>query len=210
MSLGHKVLSVEVLASDVRRLYGDYIVGSNDTSVDSLINELKGIKENMITNWKGPDAAIHINFVIDTINGLITLRNTLVKLVEGASAAASQYRMIQISNGVNSLGELSIIRTPDMGRESSFNSNPGDEIGIAPDIVPTRTRLVNVMEKLNTFISEVRNVHSQIAENWVVGDGRDNLMNAFAEFSSKYDSVYRPNLEKVVSNIDTALKNYLM
>ena len=208
MNGGHKVNSVQGLFDDAQDLYSNFVV-NGDNSADVIIADLKETIKELRMYWNGDDAYLQINDVITVTNGLIVLRNALGKLAQSAGEVANEYREIQISNGAK-LGQLGKILSSDLAKENAVDVERAGGIDIDPKAAMARNRLVKIQAKLDAFVNGVKSKVNSIEENWQEGLGREQAKEAFESFYQAYNSTYKPSLERVVSHIETALRNYNM
>ena len=97
--MNHKVQSVQNLYEDAVALFKNGVMGTEDSSADTIINNL-GTAINVLKGcWEGKDAGVQINNIVTVFNGMIEIRNALVSLASDSTKIAANYRDIQKSNG---------------------------------------------------------------------------------------------------------------
>ena len=124
--MNHKVANVTELHSSAQSLYNNVVVGSADTSADTIISNLVAGIENLKNNWKGKDAGVQIQNIVIVHNAMIGIRNALGELASSASKIAVQYRDIQNSNGagLETLGAISFeTKSPFLVEPASFSKS---------------------------------------------------------------------------------------
>lgn len=203
--MNHKVQSVQTLYDDAMALFKRGVMGSEDTSADSIIANL-GNGINILKGcWEGKDAGVQINNIVTVFNGMVEVRNALASLAADSSKIASNYRDIQNSNGAG-LETLTPVVTEDKTKLPEY-SDSRDSINITPDANNGKARVDAANNAMDGFISNVRSYYDKIMNNWTVGTGRDRATAAFETFISK-SQVYKQTLADVSNSISTALKNY--
>ena len=202
--MDHKVANVQQLHDDAMYLYNNLVVGG-ENSADYILNNLSQSVDNLKNNWKGKDAGVRIQEIIDVHNAMITVRNALAQLSTDSSRIAVNYRNIQIANGANS-EELSVINY-DTKNKLDAHSDTADTIDINPEADVARSLIDGANNSLDTFKTEVKFKMDDIMGNWTVGSGRSAALDAFNAFSANVNK-YKETLSEVSSNITKALQNY--
>ena len=72
---------------------------------DGIIADLNSAINTLKETWKGVDAGVQINNVVDVYNGMAAVRNALAGLAKDSSVVAANYRDIQRLNSA-SIDEL--------------------------------------------------------------------------------------------------------
>ena len=201
--MNHKLDNVEQLYSDASYLYTTVVSGNS--GADGMIRELSQAVEILKTNWKGADAGLKIQEVISVCNELVEVRNALAVLAKDSSIVASNYRRIQLENGVP-FGELSPINISDKSPLDE-HTDVADTIDINPEADMGRALIDSVRDSIDNFILDAKKTKDDILNNWKVGTGRNNADEAFYKFESNANK-NKEKLESVSSNITKALQNY--
>lgn len=203
--MNHKVMSVSDLHQDAVNLFNNVVVGTNDTSADTIIANLLASINTLEGCWSGKDAGVQIQNVIKVHNGMVGIRNALGKLAVDSSKIASNYREIQNSNGagLEALGPLSCDDKTILGDYSDVR----DTIGITEEANVAKEKIDLANNSIEGFIAEVKRYYNSIMGNWIAGTGREDAQNAFEAFLSSSDQ-YKELLGSVSTSISTAIKNY--
>ena len=202
--MDHKVANVQQLHDDAMYLYNNLVVGG-ENSADYILNNLSQSVDNLKNNWKGRDAGLRIQEVIEVHNAMIIVRNALAQLSSDSSRVAVNYRNIQIANGAG-LDELSVINF-DTKSKLGTHSDTADTIDINPEADVARSLIDGANNALDTFKTEVQFKMDDIMDNWTVGSGRNAALDAFNSFSANVNK-YKETLTGVSTNITKALQNY--
>lgn len=203
--MNHKVNSVQTLHDDAMALYNNVVIGSADTSAETLINNLNSGIQTLKSCWEGKDAGVQIQNVVSVHNALVGIRNALAQLAMDSSKIASNYRDIQNANGAG-LETLSVINC-DTKTVMEDYSDTRDTINITPEANNGKAKIDAANNSMDGFISEVSKYYNSIMENWTVGTGRDNAVQAFDSFIANSNQ-YKEILSQVSASIATALQNY--
>ena len=203
--MNHKVNSVQTLHDDAMALYNNVVIGGADTSAETLINNLNSGIQTLKSCWEGKDAGVQIQNVVSVHNALVGIRNALAQLAMDSSKISSNYRDIQNANGAG-LETLSVINC-DTKTVMEDYSDTRDTINITPEANNGKAKIDAANNSMDGFISEVSKYYNSIMENWTVGTGRDNAVQAFDSFIANSNQ-YKEILSQVSTSIATALQNY--
>ena len=202
--MDHNVANVQQLHDDAMYLYNNLVVGG-ENSADYILNNLSQSVDNLKSNWKGRDAGVRIQEIIEVHNAMVTVRNALAQLSSDSSRVAVNYRNIQIANGAG-LDELAVINFDTKSRLTE-HTDTADTIDINPQAEIGRNLIDGANNALDTFRVEVKARYDDIMGNWTVGSGRNAAKDAFDSFSANVNK-YKETLTEVSSNITKALQNY--
>lgn len=202
--MNHKLINVETLHVDATSLYTSVVMGG-ENSADTMIANLAVAVEILKTNWKGADAGVNIQNVIEVHNELVKVRNALAKLAKDSSTVAANYRDIQIRNGAP-LGDLVPVMTTDKSVLPN-HTDDADTIDINPGADGGRVLIVRTKDAIDGFISAARSSKDAILDNWLVGTGRNDADEAFATFEANAKN-NKGKLELASQVITMALQNY--
>ena len=200
--MNHKVNDVGQLYEDAKNLY---MVVVKDQA-DSIISDLDSAISTLKNSWKGVDAGVQINNVVDVHNGMASIRNALASLAKDSSTVAANYRDIQRLNSAN-IEALTPIEVDRVVAPMEPYEDKRDTIDITPEAVNGKSKLDSTNDSYDAFKSAVDRYYNAIMDNWQAGPGRNNAEGAFAEFMSNANK-YKQTLEDVSGSITTALRNY--
>ena len=200
--MNHKVNDVEQLYVDSKNLYTHVVQEQADSIIDNLASAINTLKN----SWKGVDAGVQINNVVDVYNGMTSIRNALAVLAKDSSTVAAGYRDIQRLNSAN-IGALAPIVIDGTKAPMEAYSDSRDTIDITPEAVAGKTKLDATNDAYDSFKNAVSMHYNAIMDNWQAGPGRNNAEGAFSEFMANANK-YKQTLEEVSRSIATALSNY--
>ena len=92
-------------------------------------------------------------------------------------------------------------------KEILVNEFDIEEADITPEANNGKSKIDAANNSMDGFISEVSKYYNSIMENWTVGTGRDNAVQAFDSFIANSNQ-YKEVLSEVSTSIATALQNY--
>ncbi len=200
--MNHKVNDVQQLYEDAKNLYTIVVKNQADGIISDLSNAITILKD----SWKGVDAGVQINNVVDVYNGMAAVRNALAGLAKDSSTVAANYRDIQRLNSasIDALKPIEVERTiPPMDRYEDHR----DTIDITPEAVNGKSKLDSTNDSYDAFKTAVDRYYNAIMDNWQAGPGRNNAEGAFSDFMANANK-YKQTLEDVSRSITTALSNY--
>jgi len=203
--MNHKVNSVAQLHTDAMALYQNVVAGGADTSAATIIQNLASGIEILKGCWKGKDAGVQIQNVVEVHNAMVKVRNTLEMLCSEATKIASRYRDIQNSNGAG-METLTVLSPSSMGFKEDY-TDVSDTISINDEANNGKQKIDNANNNIEGFITDVKKYYGLIMDNWTAGTGRDQAKSAFEEFISKSNQ-YKETLATVSTSITTAIANY--
>ena len=205
MNTNHRVNSVQDLYEDAATLFKNFVVGTEETSGDTIISNLNRAIEILRGCWEGKDAGVQINNIVTVHNGMVSVRNALSLLCNRSSSIASNYREIQNANGAG-LEQLTPVQAEEKTKLPEY-TDTRDTINITPQANDGKARLEAANNAIDGFIAGVRTYYDKIMQNWTAGTGRDDATEAFDSFISNSQK-YKNTLNEVSSSIATAVKNY--
>lgn len=199
--MNHKVTSVSELYNASQELYNNVVRTDGDNTIQDLANAIETLKE----TWKGADAGVQIQNVIDVHNAMVNIRNLLSELSRESSTIASNYREIQRANKAN-LDSLAPITVDSKSTLPQYTDN-GDLIDIQEHAIEGKNLIDKAEGELENFITNATNSHNRIMGIWTAGIGRNEADEAFRAFIEK-SGEYQEILANVSLSIDQALRNY--
>lgn len=200
--MNHKVNDVGQLYDDAKNLYNVVV----KEQADKIISDLSSAISTLKNTWKGVDAGVQINNVVDVYNGMTSIRNALAGLAKDSSVVAANYRDIQRLNSAN-IEALTPLEVEGTVPRMEPYEDTRDTIDITPEAVNGKTKLDSTNDSYESFAQAVDRYYNAIMDNWQAGPGRNNAEGAFAEFMSNSNK-YKQTLEDVSGSIATALSNY--
>ena len=205
--MGHVVKDIEDLHVQAEKLLRDNVEADSEVSAGGIIKKLNKAIDLLSNHWEGEDAKVNINDAVHILNGMTRFRNSLGGLAVSAGAVASSYRGIQIKNLAN-LPELKKLHTTEMSKRPEYTHTTSG-VNIDQEAEQGAKLLEEVKSDIEKFIVEVnKKKQRMLEENWTQGGGRDQALAAFDKFEKSFKENYKPTLEKVSTNVRTAVRNY--
>lgn len=205
MGLNHKVENVQQLLDDSKMLLTKTTNG-NVNSAYSIINDLETAYNTLVGCWKGMDAGVQINNIVQVHNAMVTFRAKMADMAVYAYSIGVDYRKIQNSNGaaVDVPSNLSDDATASVLPEYQDNS---DTVDITPTANDAKLKVDNAKSSFEDLNNNFENLKNSILNNWVAGDRHEEFEGAFIDFKSSF-AKYQELLENASQNITNALNNY--
>ena len=200
--MNHKVEDVGILYEDSKELFNVVV----KDQADGIIRDLNAAITTLKNSWKGADAGVQINNVVDVYNGMISIRNALAHLAVDSSLVAVNYRDIQRLNSAN-MDALEPVELDMELQNMEPYSDTKNTIDITTEAVNGRAKLDSTNDTYDDFVTSVDRHYNAIMDNWLAGPGRSNAENAFVDFMDNAGK-YKQILEDVSKSITTALANY--
>lgn len=205
MALNHKVENVEQLLNDSQHLLNETTNGASGSAY-SIIKNLSDAIDILSGCWKGLDAGVQINNIVNVYNNMVTFRNSMSDLSSYSYSIGIMYRQIQSSNGASVE-----VPSPLQDSISLTTKNPyedkNDTIDITDKAVEARTELENAKSAFQDLTMTFNQDKSAILNNWTSGDRHDEFEETFGDFASKFQN-YETLIADVVDKITSALANY--
>lgn len=184
-------------ASDLYNLIKDTGLG--------LMGELGNNINSLKKNWKGSDATVHINSLIEiygSINLMFveTANNILVPVTENI---INIQRVRQSNGGSGSVGtSLANIS----GHPSIVRVEDTSEYYCTPAAITDRATLEGIYNRFNNLRNEFNTQENTLTTNWTDGSNQAGAVKAFNEIENtlyEYSNV----IKKALDNLTTAVNN---
>ena len=205
MNYDHEIIDLGELHRVANDLYTKYVIGGNESSADSILNNLSSAVENLKANWKGKAAGVRIQEVVVVHNAMVGVRNALADLAVAATKVASVYREAERYNGAV-VDELNVLNFEPKTFLPEY-TDTADTVFISTSAELGRTNVDAANNALDMFLANVKTQKDAILNNWVKGPGRDVADEAFASFETSV-AQYKEKLANTSENITKALQNY--
>ena len=201
------VNDVDALHADAKKLIDQHITGGNPESFDSMIAKADEALDGLKNHWKGGDAGKNINDLTTVRNGLAGFRDIFAKLGEAAGGIAHDYREIQIANLAPKPALAKIAELAGKAKLAEYKDDT-DQAYVDPQANTEKAMVDTLRTNLNALESNVKSSMDKILnENWLEGDGREEYVQAYDKFKTELTK-YKETLDKVDSNLKTALENW--
>ena len=173
---------------------------------DKVESGLKSIITNLQQHWKGNDATIHINNLMDVCKKMNDILNSVKSVSHNVSIPIVKAQTIRNSNGGSGdVGELIplaeeaplVFNTLDSTAEYFV-----DPIGAPADY----DELCEVTDTFAIFCNKFNEYKDALFDNWVSGSDRERAVNDFEEFETNV-TTYTSKLNNAKNNLETAITN---
>lgn len=196
--------SKEELYATARDLLYDVVMGG-PASADSILNDLKMAINNLKENWKGKDAGIRIQQLIDVYNQMIVLRKDIGGFAVDAGNVVLIYSSIQGANGAQGDG-FTKLGFDEKTVEQPY-SDLSDAVKINSMAAVAKRSIDSACNSLSTFKTNFDNKYLTMAGNWRKGPGRVKAEALYDNLEAKVSN-FQSTLMDVSNELDKALKNY--
>jgi len=177
------------------------VIGSRG---EDLLSNLSSLYNGLNNHWKGEDATLHINQIVDVYNGL----NTFVKETGNAIADATKriVEVQQVRKANGSSGEVGS-ELPNMGEKGTLSKIDGTiEYSCVPEAKGDLQELIQICSIFDEFVEEVRERSDELLHNWLDGNEREKVVNNLKKFED--DAVaYKGFLRESRSALEIATSN---
>ena len=181
-----------------------YVLSTGDG--EKLVTELKEIIDSLKIHWKGNDATVHINDLIDVCKGLNGIVNSVKIIAHNVSIPIVKVQTIRNSNGGNgNVGEI-IPYNQEIPLLLTKLDNTS-EYYVNPTETPVDyNKLCEVCDLFTIFCDRFHEHKDKLLNNWVSGNDRVRVVTEFEEFESNVSS-YILKLNNAKSNLGVAIAN---
>lgn len=203
MNNNHNIRDLDMLYSDAKRLISEIITDKIDAVV---LKNIGDVINNINDYWRGQDANIQINKLIDVEGLLIDNRDILGNIAVYISMLVKGYRDAQNMNTVI-LPSFPLLDFNKLTKRQKINGTSSE--------VYMNNNLLNIIASLNQTelkVEEINNIvttiKSSILDNWIQEDAnRDYAIKMFDKFSE--DSITIINqLKEIIDCINTSMDKY--
>ena len=170
------------------------------TGLGVIIGKLK-------SDWKGSDATLHINNLIDVYTGVATIVENVHVVAHNASKPIVDAQTIRNSNGGS--GEVGVVfPTSEDSIVSIEKLGDTAEYYVDPTAAPQDLSVLQTLkETFDSFCTEFTSFKDELLNNWTGGADRDRVVSDFEQFEAdaanykKYFSEAEQTLSIAISNL---------
>ena len=172
----------------------------------TMETNLKKVISNLQLHWKGNDATVHINNLMDVCSGLDAIIDSVMLVAHTLSMPIVNAQTIRNSNGgtgdvgtiinYNQRGALLFQR---LGTTTEYYVDP---VGAPKDYL----ELCDICETFTRFCSKFTQYKYNLLENWMSGTNRDKAVSDFDNFETNVFN-YTKKLNEARDNLGTATSN---
>jgi len=172
----------------------------------TMETNLKNVISNLQLHWKGNDAAVHINNLMDVCSGLDTIINSVMIVAHNVSMPIVNAQTIRNSNG--GMGDVGSVIAYNQQAPLLFQKLEStteyfvDPIGAPKDY----SELCDVCNSFTSFCSKFTQYREELMNNWMSGTNRDKAVSDFEEFESNVSN-YTKKLNEAKDNLGNATSN---
>lgn len=192
-------------------LDGAYTTLSNLNALASgegttMETKLKNVISNLQLHWKGNDATVHINNLMDVCSGLDDIINSVMMVAHNVSIPIVNAQTIRNSNG--GMGDIGTVIPYNQQAPLTFQKLEStteyyvDPVGAPKDYF----ELCDVCTTFTGFCNKFSQYREELMNNWISGTNRDKAVSDFTEFESNVLS-YTKKINEAKDNLGTATSN---
>ena len=203
MNNNHDIKDLDLLYEDAKKLINEIVTEKFDGDV---IKSITSAMDSIANTWRGPDALVQTNSLIDVKNLLIDNREIVGNIGVYISMLAKNYRDAQNANAMilPAFIQLEYEKLEHM-QNVSGNST---EVYMNNDALNTVTILNNTITSIEELNSLVTTIKGSIFNNW--GQEDDNhayAVKLFEEYSNNMVNIVA-KITDVIGCINRAVENY--
>lgn len=172
---------------------------------ESLLANLRTVYMGLNSHWKGTDATLHINQLVDIHTAVNTFVADTGNAVAYAAEKISQVQEVRRANGSSGMvGEL-LSQLSEQERLQKIEET--NEYSCTPEARDDYQNLAQVCTEFDTFVQTVHEKTEDLMNNWIDGNERDKVVKNSQEFENlaedfkRYLSETRNALDIAVSNL---------
>ena len=181
-----------------------YLLSTKDG--EKIESKLVEIIFNLQKHWKGNDATIHINNLIDVYKGLNSIINCVLYVAHNVSIPIVKAQTIRNANG----GRGNVGNLISYNQETRVSFEQLDitaEYFVDPIGAPfDYNELCEVCDLFKLFCTNFSQYKDELLNNWTSGNDRDKAINEFGEFETNV-SMYISKLNNAKGNLEVAVSN---
>ena len=167
-----------------------------------LLGDLNLVVTGLKEHWKGSDATLHINRLVDIHASVNTFVKDTGNLIAYAANQVVEVQEVRRANGASAnvgsrLEQLS-------EQEGLIKAEETAEYYCTSDARNDYEKLVEVKNKFSTFTETVLSQGRTLMTNWIDGNGRNDVNNNLNNFETISEE-FKNHIEDARSNLETAI-----
>lgn len=169
----------------------------------SLEGKIKNVITNLQKHWKGNDATVHINNLIDIYTGLNKIINCINIIAHDNSLPIVKAQTFRnVNGGGGEVGNIIPVSEDELYPFVKLDNTA--EYFVDPTGAPQDyNELAEAGDLFSNFCNKLYEYKEELFEKWESGDDRDRALSTFEEFESNVDK-YKANLNKAKGNLGNA------
>lgn len=172
----------------------------------TIEKSLKNVINNLQLHWKGNDAVLHINNLMDVYAGLEAIVESVMVVAHDVSIPIVNAQTIRNSNGgTGDVGSVLLYNQPEKVLFQKLENTTEyyvDPVGAPRDYA----ELCESYSAFTNFCNKFSNLKEELMNNWISGTNRDKAVSNFEEFASNVSN-YNKNLNAAKDNLANAITN---
>lgn len=170
--------------------------------VESLTSNIKSLK----SHWKGSDATLHINNLINVREALVAIVSDVSAVAHNVSMPIVQAQTIRNSNGGGGeVGEIISLYNGVLEKIETLSDTT--EYFVDPVNAPLdHQQLSSICDQFNSFYTSFQSIKEDLMNNWISGSDRGQAVSDFEQFEANA-TTYSKNLTEARDNLGIATSN---
>ena len=176
------------------------------TNGQNLVNNLKNLIARLKNDWKGSDATVHINNLIDVYTGVSTIVENVHIVAHNASAPIVQAQTIRNSNG--GVGNIGVVIPSGSGAIEVIETLASTTEYFVDSMAAPNDLVSLTAEKgaFDRFCTEFTRLKEELLSNWTSGSNREKAIADFEQFEAD-STKYRGFFSEAEANLTIAVNN---
>lgn len=171
---------------------------------EELLQNIKTVYNGLNNHWKGTDATLHINQLVDIHTAVNTFVADTANAVAYAAEKIVQVQEVRKANGsAGAVGEL-LGQLSEQERLSKIGET--SEYSCTPEAKEDYQNLVQVCGEFDEFVKTVHEETEDLMNNWREGNERDKVVKNTQDFENLSEE-FKKMLAETRSALDIAVAN---
>lgn len=171
---------------------------------ENLLTNLKQVYSGLNSHWKGTDATLHINQLVDIHTAVNVFVADTGNAVAYAAQKISEVQAVRRANGSSGAVGEELSKLSEHERLTKVEET--DEYSCTPEAKNDYELLVQVCGEFDSFVSTVHEKTEELMGNWIDGNERDKVVKNSSDFESLSDE-YKRYLSETKDALDIAVRN---
>ena len=171
---------------------------------ERLLSDLSTVYRGLNAHWKGEDATLHINQIVDVYNGVNEFIKETGNSIVFATKKVVEVQQVRKANG--SSGSVGSELATMTEREALSKIEGTMEYSCVPEAKNDLQMLIQVCGEFDSFSNNVKERTSELMENWLDGNERDKVLKNSQDFEA-LSADFKKYLGETKDALDTAVAN---
>ena len=170
----------------------------------NLLTNIKNVVDGLRTHWKGTDATLHINQLVNVYDGVDTFITEVGNDMSFASKKIVEVQEVRRANGAS--GKVGEALSSCEKTETPAKVDDTPEYNCMPEASNDLKTLIQIVEQFDSFTTRIKEDSNELLQNWTAGNDRDKVVRNFSKFEE--DSVeYKKSIVESRDALEVAVTN---